>query len=215
MEHQQAIRLDRQREGGHALERAERRGTGAMEDQAIIELYWQRNEEAVRATAEKYGSYCRSIARNFLADRRDQEECVNDTWMGAWNAMPPHRPGRLRLFLGKITRSLACDALRAHTAGKRGGGVYPEALEELSECLPAAASVDQAVEDRELERLINRFLHALPERSCSVFLRRYWYAESLEAIAERYGMGESAVKSSLFRSRKKLRAYLEKEGIAL
>ena len=186
-----------------------------MEDQEIVALYWARSEDAIRQTADKYAPYCGGIIRRVLGDGRDAEECLSDTWLGAWNAMPPHRPGRLRLFLGKITRSLACDALRAHTAGKRGGGVYPEALEELSECLPAAASVDQAVEDRELERLINRFLHALPERSCSVFLRRYWYAESLEAIAERYGMGESAVKSSLFRSRKKLRAYLEKEGIAL
>ncbi len=214
MERQQTVRLD-WRQADRAPERAEKGGRKALEDQTIIELYWRRDEEAVRATAEKYGGYCRSIARNFLADRRDQEECVNDTWVGAWNAMPPHRPGRLRLFLGKITRSLACDALRSQTAAKRGGGAYPEALEELSECLPAASDVDRAVEGRELERLINRFLHTLPERACGVFLRRYWYAEPLEAIAERCGMGEGAVKSSLFRTRRKLRAYLEKEGIAL
>lgn len=186
-----------------------------MEDKDIIALYWARSEEAIRRTAEKYGAYCSRIIRRVLGDGRDAEECLSDTWLGAWNAMPPHRPGRLRLFLAKITRSLACDRVRAQSARKRGGGVYTVALEELEECLPAVPGADQAVEDRELERMVDRFLHTLPERACSVFLRRYWYAERIEDIAGRYGMGVNTVKTSLFRTRQKLKAYLEKEGIAV
>lgn len=186
-----------------------------MEDQQIVDLYWRRDADAIGETASKYGGYCRTIAQNILSDRQDAEECLNDTWMGAWNAMPPHRPGRLRLFLAKITRSLACDRVRAQSARKRGGGVYTVALEELEECLPAVPGADQAVEDRELERMVDRFLHTLPERACSVFLRRYWYAERIEDIAGRYGMGVNTVKTSLFRTRQKLKAYLEKEGIAV
>lgn len=186
-----------------------------MEDTAIIDLYWLRSEDAIRETAAKYGAYCRSIARDLLANPQDEEECVNDTWIKAWNAMPDNRPDRLRLFLGKITRRLACDALRARTALKRGGGVYVEALEELGECVPASPGADRIVEDRELEEILNRFLRTLPERDCNVFLRRYWYAEPLEEVAKRYGMKLNTVKTSLYRSREKLRKYLEKEGIAL
>lgn len=186
-----------------------------MEDCAIIDLYWRRSEDAIRETAAKYGPYCRSIARGLLSSPQDQEECVSDTWMKAWNAMPDNRPSRLKLFLGKITRRLACDALRARNAQKRGGGVYEEALEELGECVPSVPGADKIAEDRELEEILSRFLRTLPERDCSVFLRRYWYAEALEEIARRYGMKGSTVKTSLYRSREKLRKYLEKEGIAL
>lgn len=186
-----------------------------MDDGQIVELYWQRSEAAIQETAAKYGPYCRAVAAGILSDPQDTEECLNDTWIGAWNAIPPHRPSRLRLFLGKITRSLACDILRARLAQKRGGGVCMAALEELGECVPSVPGADQVAEDRELERLVNRFLHTLPERECSIFLRRYWYVEPLEDIAARYGLNGNTVKSSLFRTRKKLRAYLEKEGIIL
>lgn len=186
-----------------------------MEDKQIVELYWRRSEEAVRLTADKYGPYCRTIAGNILSDPRDAEECVNDTWIGAWNAMPPHRPNRLRLFLGKITRCAACDTLRAGAAQKRGGGEYTAALEELGECVPSSPGADQAALDRELEELVNRFLSGLPARECSVFLRRYWYVERVEAIASRYGLKENTVKTILRRTRGKLRTYLEKEGILL
>ena len=184
-----------------------------MEDQQIVDLYWKRDADAISETASKYGGYCRAIAQNILADRQDAEECLNDTWMGAWNAMPPHRPRWLPAFLGKITRSIACDAVRSRTARKRGGGEYPAALEELGECVPSVPGADREVEDRELERIVDRFLHTLPERDCSVFLRRYWYVEPVERIAARCGMKENTVKSSLFRTRRKLRTYLEKEGI--
>ena len=186
-----------------------------MEDQQIVDLYWRRDADAIGETASKYGGYCRTIAQNILSDRQDAEECLNDTWMGAWNAMTPHRPRKLPAFLGKITRSIACDAVRSRTAQKRGGGEYPAALEELGECVPSVPGADREVEDRELERMVDCFLHTLPERDCSVFLRRYWYVEPVERIAARYGMKENTVKTSLFRTRRKLRTYLEKEGILL
>ena len=186
-----------------------------MEDQQIVDLYWRRDADAIGETASKYGGYCRTIAQNILSDRQDAEECLNDTWIGAWNAMPPHRPSRLGLFLGKITRNLAWDTVRARTARKRGGGEYTAALEELGECVPPSPGADQAVLDRELEALVNRFLGGLPVRECNVFLRRYWYVEPLEAIAGRYGLKENTVKTILRRTRGKLRVYLEKEGILL
>lgn len=186
-----------------------------MEDSKIIELYWQRSSDAITASAGQYGSYCRSIAQNLLSDPRDAEECVNDTWLGAWNAIPPHRPRSLRAFFGKLTRSAACSRWRANAAQKRGSGELPLVLEELQECIPAAPSAETLAEDRELSRSINRFLHALPERDCSIFLRRYWYGESVGAIARRYTLKENTVKSSLYRSRAKLKQHLEQEGIVL
>ena len=186
-----------------------------MEDHEIVELYWRRDEEAIRASQTKYAGYCFHIAGGILADRQDAEECVSDTWLRSWNAIPPHRPGCLRLFLGKITRGLACDRVRAQNAWKRGGGAYVEALEELGECLPSVPGAEEEVEARELERAVNAFLHTLPEQACSVFLRRYWYAEALEDIAVRYGMNVNTVKTSLFRTRRKLKTYLEKEGMIL
>lgn len=182
-----------------------------MEDHAIIELYWSRNPEAIQRTGEKYGGYCRTIARNILPDRRDAEECVNDTWLGAWNAMPEDRPSLLAQYLGKITRNLAFDRWRAGRTEKRGGGELPLVLEELAECASSADTL-QAVEAAELEAAVNRFLHTLPERECSVFLRRYWFTEPMADIAGRYGMREATVRTSLFRTREKLRRHLEKEG---
>lgn len=183
-----------------------------MEDCAIIDLYWSRNPEAISRTCEKYGNYCRAVARNILPDCRDAEECVNDTWLKAWNAMPEDRPGLLAQYLGKITRNLALNRWRISRAGKRGGGELPLVLDELSECVPASDAF-QALEAAELEEAVNRFLHTLPERECNLFLRRYWFAESAADIAKRYGMRENTVRTILFRSRKKLQSCLEKEGL--
>nr|WP_325212242.1 sigma-70 family RNA polymerase sigma factor [uncultured Oscillibacter sp.] len=183
-----------------------------MEDCAIIDLYWSRNPEAIRQTGEKYGGYCRSIARNILPDRRDAEECVNDTWLKAWNAMPEDRPNRLAQYLGKITRNVAFDRWRTNRTEKRGGGELLLVLDELAECVSPADTL-QALETVELEAAVNRFLRALPERECGVFLRRYWFTEPMADIAKRYGMRETTVRTSLFRSREKLRLYLEKEGL--
>ncbi len=186
-----------------------------MEDHSIVELYWQRSQEAIVRSQEKYGAYCYTIAKGILESSEDAEECLNDTWLGAWNAMPTHRPDFLAPFLGKITRRLAFTRWRACHADKRGGGELPLVLEELGECVPTVPSAGEAAEDRELERIVNRFLHTLPERACNVFIRRYWCAEPIAKIAARYGMGEGAVKSSLFRSRTRLKSYLEQEGISL
>lgn len=183
-----------------------------MEDGAIVNLYWARDPEAIQETGRKYGGYCRAIARNILADRRDEEECLNDTWLNAWNAMPENRPGLLGPFLGKITRNLAFTRWRAGRTEKRGGGELPLVLDELAECVSSADTL-QEIEAAELGDIINQFLHALPERECNVFLRRCWFAEPMADIARRYGMRESTVRTSLFRSREKLRQYLKKEGL--
>ena len=186
-----------------------------MDDSEIIDLYWSRNEQALEETDRKYGGYCWTIAHNVLRNREDTEECVSDAYMKAWNAMPPHRPRILSAFLGKITRNLSLDRYKASRTGKRGGGRVVVALEELEDCLPGGSSVEQALSDAELARTIDRFLRGLPEKEYCVFLRRYWYMDSLLEIARRYHMAEGTVKSMLHRTRQKLRVYLEQEGVSL
>ena len=148
-----------------------------MEDTAILELYWARDEQAIAETQKSYGKYCYSIAYHILHDREDTEECLNDTWMRAWNAIPPKKPNRLELFLGTITRNLSFDRWKAKNAQKRGNGIMDTTLDELAECIPAAHNTEEAVEAAELERSINAFLHTLSEQECNVFLRRYWFVE--------------------------------------
>lgn len=186
-----------------------------MNDTDILDLYWERNEQAITETQKSYGNYCYSIAFHILHTREDSEECVNDTWMRAWNAIPPGRPGRLGLFLGTITRNLSFDKWKHKNAIKRGNGEMEAALEELVECVPSAFSTEDAVEEAELRRTINRFLGTLPERDRNIFLRRYWYVEECREIAERYCMKLNTVKTTLFRIRCKLKDYLEQEGIVL
>lgn len=186
-----------------------------MLDAGILDLYWARDEQAIAETQASYGKYCYSIAWRILNDREDSDECVNDTWMRAWNAIPPKRPKQLKLFLGAITRNLALDRWKGQRAMKRGGGETLFALDELAECVPAVQGTEEIAEAEELQRLINYFLHTLAPRECNVFLRRYWYVEEYGAIAERYGMKLNTVKTMLFRTRGKLRRFLEKEGIAL
>ncbi|MDY5612941.1 RNA polymerase sigma factor [Dysosmobacter sp.] len=184
-----------------------------MEDHQIVDLYWQRSSDAIAESSAKYGGYCHTIAYRILGNRQDAEECVNDTWAGAWNAMPVHRPTYLGAFLGTITRRIACNRLCAQRAEKRGGGELTLVLEELTDCIPHAPSAAQAVEDTELEQAVSRFLHTLSRRDCSLFLRRYWFAEPVADIAARYGLRVGTVKTSLCRSREKLRRYLEKEEL--
>ena len=186
-----------------------------MEDSAIIDLYWAREEQALTESDRKYGRLCRSVAFNILRNREDTEECVNDTWMRAWNAMPPGRPSVLSAFLSRITRNLALDTYKASKAEKRGGGQLPAALEELGDCIPATGTVEQELAYRELTGLLDEFLRQLPERECCIFLRRYWYMDSTRDIARRYGMPEGSVKSQLSRTRQKLKKSLEREGVML
>lgn len=183
-----------------------------MEDSRIIELYWQRDPDAIQETDRKYGAYCFSVAHHILHSKEDAEECVNDTWLNAWNAIPPQRPGRLRLFLAKISRNLAFNRYSAQTAQKRGGGEMPLVLEELAECVAGAANPADTYEARELGNAIRVFVWKLPERECNVFVRRYFYTESAAEIARRYGLSESNVHVILNRTRTKLKKYLKKEG---
>ncbi len=186
-----------------------------MTDAKILDLYWERAEQAIYESQKAYGKYCYKIAWNILYSREDSDECVNDTWLRAWNAIPPSRPGRLALFLGTITRNLSLDRWKERRAMKRGKGEMELALDELAECLPDAHNTEAEVEAAELERLVNDFLCGLPERECNIFLRRYWYVEEYSEIARRYGMKLNTVKTSLFRTRGKLREYLEREGVIL
>ncbi|MBP5282804.1 MAG: sigma-70 family RNA polymerase sigma factor [Lachnospiraceae bacterium] len=185
-----------------------------MKDTEILDLYFARDEQAIVETQTKYESYCFSIAYHVLHDQEDSDECVNDTWMRAWNSIPPNRPDHLNIFLGTITRNLSFDRWKKKKALKRGNGEMELELEELAECIPAAgASTEEAVLAKELQQIINDFLKTLPEKECNVFLRRYWYSEEYNEIAERYGMKLNSVKTSLFRTRGKLKEYLEKQGI--
>ena len=190
-------------------------GVIAVEDSRIIDLYWARDEQALKQTDIKYGGYCRSIANNILHSAEDTEECIWDTWLHAWNAMPPQRPSILSAFLGRITRNLSYDRYKAAHAEKRGGGSVPLALDELGQCVPAASDAHRAVEDKELSAAIDRFLRTLPARECNIFLRRYWYVDGVTEIAARYNMKENTVKSILYRTRERLRVFLEKEGICV
>ena len=186
-----------------------------MDDKEIIGLYWARSENAVTETARKYGKFCHSIAFHILANREDSEECVNDTWLHTWNAIPPRRPNKLAAFLGKITRNLALNRYEKTSALKRGGGQVPLALEELAECIPDPNTVERQLDDKLLADLLNVFLSGLSPETRRIFLRRYWNLSSVKEIALEYGISESKVKMSLMRTRGKLRSFLEKEGIAL
>ena len=184
-----------------------------MEDKRIVDLYWERDEQALTETRQAYHRYLTRIARNILPTEQDTEECVNDVYLRAWNAIPPHRPARLSTFLGKIARRVALDRYAALTAEKRGGGTHAQVLEEWRDCLPCGEgdpSDDLAVRDA-----LNRFLRQLPADKRRTFIRRYWYGDTIAAIAADSHATESAVKMTLSRTRDELKTFLEKEGIAL
>lgn len=186
-----------------------------MDDSKIIELYQDRSEQAISETSRKYGKYCHCIAYNILHNAEDSEECVNDTYLRAWNSIPPKRPNRLQSFLGKITRNLSLNRWEMLSAEKRGAGQVPLVLEELAECIPAGENVEQLAEDTVIRNALDRFLEELPEETRKLFVRRYWYLSPVKEIAADYGFSESKVTVTLFRTREKLRTVLEKEGISL
>ncbi len=183
-----------------------------MEDQQIVALYWQRNPEAIGQSRQKYGAYCFSVANQILASPEDSEECVNDTWLNAWNGMPPHRPDVLRIFLAKITRRIAFNRFKSRTAQKRGGGEITAVLEELEECLAGGADVEEEVVAKELGECIRQFVRGLPAREGDVFSRRYFFTERIQDIAQAYGLTPNNIMVILSRVRKKLKTHLEKEG---
>ena len=182
-----------------------------MEDARIVELYWARSERAIDETSAKYGKYCYAISHNILANAEDADESVNDTYLAAWNSIPPHRPAILSTFLGKIARRISIDKWRARSAEKRGGGELALALDELSECVPSDTNVEQIVEAEELGKAIDRFVMALPIMERRVFICRYWYLDPVASICQQFGFSQSKVKVMLHRTRKSLRSYLEKE----
>ena len=186
-----------------------------MEDHEIIALYFQRDEQAIRQTDVKYGKYCLAVAENILASLQDAEECVNDTYLRAWHAIPPTRPNVLRQFLARITRNLSLNRYEAMQAEKRGGGRVALALEELAGCIPGGTDPAGESEKQALKESILRFLSALPERERGIFLRRYFYMEEFGAIAKKYEMKEANVRLILSRTRQKLRTHLGKEDFAV
>lgn len=183
-----------------------------MDDAKIIDLYWQRSEAAILETETKYGHYLFSIANRILPFREDAQECVNDTYLDAWNAMPPTRPSILSAFLGKLTRRISIDRWRSLNAEKRGGSTVTLALEELEGCIPGGTDPAAEVEARELAEAINRFLDALPRTERQIFVMRYFHLAGITEIAGKFRMSSSKVKSMLHRTRKKLRSHLAKEG---
>ena len=184
-----------------------------MEDSGIVALYWARSEVAISETSSKCGRYCFTIANNILSDREDADECVNDTYLAAWNSMPPHRPSILSTFLGKLTRRISIDRFRIRGAAKRGGGEITLVLDELDACIPARDDTERTVELRELARAINGFLSTLQQTERTVFVCRYWFLAPVEEISTRFGFSQSKTKTMLYRTRGKLREYLTKEGL--
>ena len=184
-----------------------------MNDKNIVDLYFNRDEEAITQTDKKYGRYCYSIAYNILTNKEDAEESVSDTYMTAWRAIPPRRPSVLSTFLGKITRHISIDRWRERSAYKRGGGEVTLALDELEDCVAGLQNVEMEYERKELIRAYVKFLDTLPITERRVFLCRYWYVDSVEAIAEKFGFSQSKVKTMLYRTRAKLRKQLAEEGL--
>lgn len=180
-----------------------------MKDSEIVELYLKRKEAAIAETESKYGRYCRVIAKNILGSEEDSEECVSDTWLKAWNSIPPARPNRLSLFLGRITRNLAIDKYRIRNAEKRKNNETALCLEELEECVGSGDSIADTVA---LKETMNRFLSRQKPREREIFMLRYMYMFSVSEIGVRLGIKEGAVKMSLSRSRLRLREFLKKEG---
>ncbi len=184
-------------------------------DQQIVDLFFDRSESAIAQAEQEYGAYCFQIAYNILGDREDAAECVNDTWLSLWNAIPPNRPRNFRAYAGRIVRNLALTCLERKSRQKRGGGQAELVLSELENILPAGGDVADDLEREELARAINRYLSELGPESRAAFVGRYFYFESIGNIAKRMGARESKVKSLLFRARKGLRSFLEKEGVQL
>ena len=183
-----------------------------MEDRQIVDLYWARSESAITETDKKYGRYCHYIAYQILSDDLDAEEIVNDTYLKTWNTVPPNYPDPLKTYVGMISNQLALNRYDEKTAAKRGGGKMPLIFHELDECLADEEESIDIAEAVVLRDLLNRFIWSLPKKTRNIFVRRYWYASSLAEIAEEYGMKESGVAMLMFRTRQKLREFLQKEG---
>ena len=187
----------------------------AMNDDAIVALYWQRDESAITVTQEKYNAYLMKIARNILNDTEDSEESVNDTYLAAWNSMPPQKPVVLSTYLGKITRRISISMFRKRNADKRRGGEFALSLDEMEEVLTDHMEPEKKIEAKLLGELLNQFLRSLKSDERRTFIGRYYYMDPLKEVAAYCGMSESKAKTMLFRTRVKLKEYLKKEGFVL
>lgn len=186
-----------------------------MEDTQIIDLYLVRDEGAIERTSEKYGPRLRRLSYGIVDDAQTAEECENDTYLQAWQRIPPHEPrDYFYAFLSRITRNLSIDRCRSRDRLKR-EAVLVELSVELESCIPSPSDAHCQLEAQVLADIISAFLKELPQAQCNVFVRRYWFADSIAQIARRYHMSESKVKSMLFRTRNALRGHLEKEGYVL
>ncbi len=183
-----------------------------MQDELIVNMYWRRDENAVTQSEIKYGKYLRKIANNILYDFRDAEESVNETYLKAWNSMPPSKPSVLSVYLGRLTRQFSIDIYRTKNRDKRGGAQYTASLDELSECVSGEESVEAQVELSELTGALEKYLRSLSEEQRVIFVGRYYFCDSLRDIARYYGFSESKIKSILYRVRTGLKLHLEKEG---
>ena len=185
-----------------------------MDDHSIIDLYWARDPRAIAESERKYAAFCGVLARNILPVAQDAEECVNDTWHRAWETIPPQRPENLRAYLGRIVRNLAIDRWRRNTAQKRGEGLEV-LLSELEGCIPGGVLPEQELERKELTQLLERWLDTLTREERAMFLRRYWYGTAVQELAGQWHCSPNRMAQRLFRLRKKLRSYLEAQGVAL
>ena len=184
-----------------------------MNDNEIIGLYFDRSESAISETDTKYGSYCRKLTFGILCSREDSEECVNDTYMKLWDTIPPTRPKRLAAYIAGVARNLALNMRRASGAAKRGGSDTALAFDEIAECLPSSETVESAVDENELVRALNAFLAGLDREKQKIFMLRYYHFFSVSDIADELHISDAKVRTTLHRTREKLRRYLEKEGI--
>lgn len=187
-----------------------------MDDLQIIELYWLRDEDAVSESSAKYGRMLKRISFNILSSQQDSEECVNDTYERAWNTMPPHQPNSLCAFLGRITRNLSINRWHENHAKKRGGGVGAHVLlSELSDCVPSSQTTETQTDGNFVTEVITKWLYSLPQEDRVLFLRRYWFGDSLKALAEESMTTPVKLAGRIYRLRKKLKEALEKEGVLL
>lgn len=186
-----------------------------MEDSEIVELYWKRDEQAIRETEKKYAVYLKRIAANVLYDFEDCKECVNDTYLAAWNSMPEHRPGVLSTYLGKLVRQISIDRFRKNTSKKRHSSEYELSISEMEDCVTAGNSPEEELDVKLLSEAINRFIHTLKAEERHIFIGRYYYFDSVKKIAGYCKSSEAKVKTTLYRLRQKLKDYLVKEGFDL
>lgn len=185
-----------------------------MDDHTIIELFFERSEQAIVELSKKYGAVCNSVAYNILNNRLDSEECVNDAYLAVWHAIPPQRPNPLLSYVCRIVRNLALKKYHANTALKR-NSIYDVCLDEIAHCFPSPSSVEEEIDALEVAKMIDQYLETLDQQSRIMFIRRYWYSDSIEDLANLFHMSKHNVSVHLYRIRKNLKKYLIQEGASL